>query len=150
MSIIYSQPDDAQRRREEAYLSRTRQKETADAAAWTLVSDIVTVPQPRFTTVSDKQKRTLLDLLGSTIVQALQDPYTQDVMLNDDGSLWQDRVGEDPKQIGTMFIELFRSSQHNKNRHRSQAEAVSDLLTCSSVIADGVVLNKNGSLTVDF
>lgn len=103
MSVLHTKkPDEAQRRRLEAHLSRQQQKEAAGTVSSASDDNVITVSQPKYSTVSDKQKRTLLDLLGDKIVQALQDPYTQDVMLNDDGYLWQDRVGEDSKRIGTM------------------------------------------------
>lgn len=39
---------------------------------------------------------------GEVFMSALNDPLTIEIMLNPDGSLWQERLGEDQKQIGTM------------------------------------------------
>ncbi|MCY0386734.1 P-type conjugative transfer ATPase TrbB [Robbsia sp. Bb-Pol-6] len=40
--------------------------------------------------------------LGSTVMHALADPKTVEVLLNPDGALWQERLGERMQQIGTM------------------------------------------------
>lgn len=39
---------------------------------------------------------------GALLMQAMQDPKTVEVMLNADGRLWQERLGEKMKCIGTM------------------------------------------------
>ena len=40
--------------------------------------------------------------LGETFLEALADPETVEILLNADGTLWQERLGEPLKQIGTM------------------------------------------------
>ena len=40
--------------------------------------------------------------LGCLICDALDDPTTVEVMLNPDGSLWQERLSETSFQIGTL------------------------------------------------
>ncbi len=55
--------------------------------------------------------------------------------------------------VGVIFLallvgEYLRERQRSLNRYRDRGEAVSDLLTYSSLIEDGIVLNKNGSMTV--
>ncbi|WP_017166907.1 P-type conjugative transfer ATPase TrbB [Xanthomonas phaseoli] len=40
--------------------------------------------------------------LGPVVMGALNDPKTVDVLLNPDGTLWQERLGERMRQIGTM------------------------------------------------
>ena len=40
--------------------------------------------------------------LGEGFMQALSDPKTVEIMLNADGVLWQERLGEGMRQIGTM------------------------------------------------
>jgi len=41
--------------------------------------------------------------LGPTIVSALEDPKTIEVLLNADGGIWQEKLGEKIKCIGTML-----------------------------------------------
>src|SRR5271170_5472958 len=40
--------------------------------------------------------------LGETFLEALADPETVEIVLNADGTLWQERLGQPLKQIGTM------------------------------------------------
>ena len=40
--------------------------------------------------------------LGPVIMGALADPKTVEIMLNSDGKLWQERLGEKMQQIGTL------------------------------------------------
>ncbi|MBD4754585.1 P-type conjugative transfer ATPase TrbB, partial [Xanthomonas citri pv. citri] len=40
--------------------------------------------------------------LGPVVMAALNDPKTVEVLLNPDGTLWQERLGERMCQIGTM------------------------------------------------
>jgi len=40
--------------------------------------------------------------LGPVVLKALDDPHVVEVMLNEDGTLWEDRLGADMKPIGTM------------------------------------------------
>ena len=42
--------------------------------------------------------------LGEVFLTALADPETVEIMLNADGTLWQERLGEQPKQIGSMNV----------------------------------------------
>jgi hypothetical protein len=39
---------------------------------------------------------------GETFLTALADPETVEICLNADGALWQERLGEPLKKIGTM------------------------------------------------
>jgi type IV secretion system protein VirB11 len=39
---------------------------------------------------------------GEVFLAALADPETVEILLNPDGTLWQERLGEEPKQIGSM------------------------------------------------
>jgi type IV secretion system protein VirB11 len=55
--------------------------------------------------VDDARRRELRKLrmdLGSVVLGALEDPKTVEVMLNPDGRLWQERLGEPLREIGTM------------------------------------------------
>ncbi len=40
--------------------------------------------------------------LGPELIAALHDPRTVEIMLNADGRLWQERLGEGMRSIGTM------------------------------------------------
>lgn len=54
---------------------------------------------------SDQRQRGLEALrrhAGPVLLEALADPLTIEVMLNPDGRLWQERLGEDMKVIGSM------------------------------------------------
>ena len=56
-------------------------------------------------TTSELRRRQIAKLrreLGPTILAALDDPLVVEVMLNPDGKLWVDRVGEDMSPIGEM------------------------------------------------
>lgn len=52
--------------------------------------------------VSDRAKVKLERDLGPIILSALADPKTVEVMLNADGKLWQERLGDKMKCIGTL------------------------------------------------
>jgi type IV secretion system protein VirB11 len=54
--------------------------------------------------VSDRAKVKLERDLGPIILSALADPRTVEVMLNADGKLWQERLGDKMKCIGTLSI----------------------------------------------
>ncbi|PPD50861.1 MAG: P-type conjugative transfer ATPase TrbB [Methylobacter sp.] len=54
--------------------------------------------------VSDRAKVKLERDLGPIILSALADPKTVEVMLNADGKLWQERLGDKMKCIGTLSI----------------------------------------------
>ncbi|QLZ70878.1 P-type conjugative transfer ATPase TrbB (plasmid) [Legionella sp. PC1000] len=53
-------------------------------------------------TVKTRAKEKLRRDLGSVIENALADPKTVEIMLNADGRLWQERLGEKMQCIGTM------------------------------------------------
>lgn len=50
----------------------------------------------------EKLKRKLMIELGEVILTALKDPIVVEVMLNPDGTLWDDRLGLGMRKIGTM------------------------------------------------
>lgn len=57
-------------------------------------------------TIERKRERALIKLrrdLGSDVCNALEDPNTIEVMLNPDGMLWQERLKEPMRKIGTML-----------------------------------------------
>lgn len=53
-------------------------------------------------TVKERAKVKLARDLGSLILDALNDPKTVEIMLNADGKLWQERLGEPMQFIGTL------------------------------------------------
>ncbi len=52
--------------------------------------------------VVSRQVRALRTQMGPEIAEALNHKYVVEVMLNDDGQLWVDQIGEGRKTIGTM------------------------------------------------
>ncbi|HHV6060361.1 TPA: P-type conjugative transfer ATPase TrbB [Legionella pneumophila] len=53
-------------------------------------------------TVKDRAREKLRRDLGNVIEQALNDPKTVEIMLNADGRLWQERLGETMRCIGSV------------------------------------------------
>lgn len=53
-------------------------------------------------TVKERAKRKLERDMGEELLAALHDPKTVEIMLNPDGKLWLERLGEHMKCIGTM------------------------------------------------
>ena len=53
-------------------------------------------------TIKERAKAKLSRDLGSLIIDALSDPKTVEVMLNADGNVWQERLGEPMCCIGTL------------------------------------------------
>jgi type IV secretion system protein TrbB len=58
--------------------------------------------QPEFHSVRDRSKKKLERDMGPELLAALQDPRTVEVVLNADGKLWQERLGEPMRCIGTL------------------------------------------------
>ena len=54
--------------------------------------------------ISERAKRKLERDMGSECLAALNDPKTVEIMLNADGKLWQERLGEPMKCIGSMRV----------------------------------------------
>lgn len=57
-----------------------------------------------FSTLKDRAKRKLERDMGPLLVTALNDPRTVEIMLNADGKLWQEKLGEKMTCIGTMRV----------------------------------------------
>lgn len=57
-----------------------------------------------FSTLKDRAKKKLERDMGPLLLAALHDPKTVEVMLNADGRLWQERLGECMTCIGTLRI----------------------------------------------
>ncbi|HAU4045816.1 TPA: P-type conjugative transfer ATPase TrbB [Legionella pneumophila] len=60
-------------------------------------------PEDKAITVKDRAKEKLRRDLGPLIEDALNDPKTVEIMLNADGRLWQERLGEDMHCIGNIL-----------------------------------------------
>lgn len=58
--------------------------------------------QKEFVSVKERAKQKLERDMGPVLLTALHDPKTVEIMLNADGRLWQERLGEPMKCIGTM------------------------------------------------
>lgn len=58
--------------------------------------------EPAQDSVKERAKIKLSRDLGPLIIDALHDPKTVEIMLNADGVLWQERLGEKMSQIGTL------------------------------------------------
>ena len=84
--------------------------------------------------MDEKQKRLLKKLkaeLGLTIVEALNDPKVIEVMLNSDGSLWIERLGEGMTKIGSM------SAPNAESLMGTVADSLRTVVTRDSPILEG-------------
>jgi P-type conjugative transfer ATPase TrbB len=57
-----------------------------------------------FSTLKDRARKKLERDMGPLLFAALNDPRTVDIMLNADGKLWQERLGEKMKCIGALRV----------------------------------------------
>lgn len=60
------------------------------------------IDEQQLVTVKDRAKEKLRRDLGGLIETALNDPKTVEIMLNADGKLWQERLGETMRCIGSI------------------------------------------------
>ena len=58
----------------------------------------------KYGSINDRAKRKLERDMGADLLAALYDPKTVEIMLNADGKLWQERLGEPMKCIGSMRV----------------------------------------------
>ena len=58
---------------------------------------------------NERQLEKLRRDFGEVFLAALADPETVEILLNPDGTLWQERLGERPVQIGSMSREKAES-----------------------------------------
>lgn len=63
--------------------------------------------------INDRAKLKLVRDLGDTVLSVLTDPHTVEIMLNADGKLWQERLGEPMRCFGTMQPARARSVIRN-------------------------------------
>lgn len=64
----------------------------------------MTEQKPEQNTIKDRAKRKLERDMGPELLAALADPKTVEIMLNADGKLWQERLGEPMRCIGTLRV----------------------------------------------
>jgi type IV secretion system protein VirB11 len=57
-----------------------------------------------YATLKDRARKKLERDMGPLLMTALNDPRTVDIMLNADGRLWQERLGEKMTCIGTLRV----------------------------------------------
>ena len=57
-----------------------------------------------YSTLKERAKRKLERDMGPLLMAALNDPKTVDILLNADGKLWQERLGEKMTCIGTLRV----------------------------------------------
>jgi type IV secretion system protein VirB11 len=62
----------------------------------------MTVQDDNFSSVKDRAKERLVRDMGPVLTAALNDPRTVEIMLNADGRLWQERLGEAMRCIGEL------------------------------------------------
>jgi len=55
-------------------------------------------------TIKERARRKLERDMGPLLLSALNDPGTVEIMLNADGRLWQERLGEKMTCIGTLRV----------------------------------------------
>ena len=60
--------------------------------------------QKEFNSIKDRAKRKLERDMGPELLVALNDPKTVEIMLNADGRLWHERLGESMTCIGSMRV----------------------------------------------
>ena len=60
--------------------------------------------QKEFNSIKDRAKRKLERDMGPELLVALNDPRTVEIMLNADGRLWHERLGESMTCIGSMRV----------------------------------------------
>lgn len=52
--------------------------------------------------IAQRKRQALSHALGEPVMSALADPQVVEVMLNDDGSLWVERLGDSLRQVGSI------------------------------------------------
>ena len=84
-------------------------------------------PSPLQQRLHDKLKRDLSD----TFLQALADPQTIEIMLNADGILWQECLGQTMHPIGHM------NAQRAESVLRTMAACLNTVITCQQPTLEG-------------
>jgi P-type conjugative transfer ATPase TrbB len=93
-------------------------------------------PDDAVASTSDRAKRKLERDMGPVLLAALHDPKTAELMLNADGRLWQERLGEPMKCIGTL--------------HPAKSEAIiRTVASCLNKHVDAVDPKVEGELPLD-
>lgn len=74
----------------------------------------------------------LQDLCGPTMLAAINDPKTSEVMLNPNGTLWVERFGEPMSQIGTVLPHVAQSILETvAGFHRREVNNLAPVLECT-------------------
>jgi len=64
----------------------------------------MTDQKPEHNSIKERAKKKLERDMGPELLAALNDPKTVEIMLNADGKLWLERLGEPMKCIGTLRV----------------------------------------------
>lgn len=80
---------------------------------------------------SDRRRAMLRTAMGPTIAAALADPATQEIMVNPDGSLWIDRLGEGRIDTGTRYdpAQVERIIRLVASHARTEAHAAAPIIS---------------------
>jgi hypothetical protein len=63
----------------------------------------------------ERQLEKLRRDFGDVFLTALADPETVEILLNPDGTLWQERLGAAPMQIGSLSPTKAEAAPHNRS-----------------------------------
>jgi Flp pilus assembly CpaF family ATPase len=85
-----------------------------------------------FSGVDERAKQKLEQDMGPLLMDALNDPRTVELMLNADGGVWQERLGESMKYIGTL-----RSAQGESIIRTTVASYHGNVVTRGGPIVEG-------------
>jgi type IV secretion system protein VirB11 len=86
---------------------------------------------PPSITTEDRAKQAIERALGPELLAVLHDPKTIELILNPDGSLWVECLGEPMRPIGTMAGAKAQSILENvAGFHRKEVKRTSPLLEC--------------------
>lgn len=86
---------------------------------------------PQVATTEDRAKQAIERALGPELLAVLHDPRTIELILNPDGSLWVECLGEPMRRIGAMSAAKAQSILENvAGFHRKEVRRTSPLLEC--------------------
>ena len=93
----------------------------------------MTDQKPEHNSIKERAKKKLERDMGPELLAALNDPKTVEIMLNADGKLWLERLGEPMKCIGTLrvaqaqaIIETWRMDYNHHRPHSSLGHLTPD------------------------
>lgn len=89
----------------------------------------MTNKEENIVTVKERAKKKLERDLGTVVLAALADPKTVDIMLNADGKLWQEKLGEKMQCIGSMsFVRATSVIKTIAGYHNKEATRLKPIL----------------------